>query len=1065
MEPLEIEEAFIKLKPLCDSLITNPNSSNLVKIENALGNVSEKIVRNFFEYISFPLVTHLTKNVREQSVRTMQKLITIAKISKIEHLNRIHSCLLTQICDPKRQTLLIEGNEELKEAVIVCAKTLVDCCHTEVIEAFYSRLAESPAPTIGQHWIMLSLAIAKHERSRSLKIEAIRTLMTLCQVDDESDRSDAILQDQAADVIMFMLPGTLAILQETMTGSDVQSHMITVMALRAWSRIIALMTKDKMEEEEEVNGDNEMLFNNLMQLKDRNEESRIDENDEKELTKHLGSKTRNKGWLYACAIKLNRSFRRLEALSKHPNWKVRFELVEAIRLLLTTCSRNMKPNVMLLTDYLISLSEDESVEVRENAKRSLEAVNVNFDKIDDRPLAELLEENFYDLLTKLPTIIRRSNDADQLSCLNRIAGYLRLLGDQRLHRLMMSVAHVRRLIIALVHVSEIDYADVSILETVNANDLDDSSIVCSGSRSRWKRYRFIDSDACESKVREICRCLAESGDIQILADNITRLLADMPGYTNELILLLNWIVDAPPRDTTRLQVYEDIVDLYVNPDFWYPSVEVDRDVPLRVAQRNVTLCCLLSEGLGMISLNLDRNYERFLLKTLYLVVERAGNKNGLISLVASRTLEMIAKSQHCLSTSDLFNTNMDYLSYNVRIKLRRVHLNPGCLDVIRVLIRHSTIDALSCLREIVEDCSSHSNKNLYRRNSYAFLKVFHVFAACVKDMLAVKGGETIGIEKRADDDDDEENRCSKIVQDVLEYVEAKQVDDRIEEEVEDTECEPQHEEREEEEEEEEEEEQQQQQEEKEKKVEPPFHVTMIEQIARHCLHFVSSKNVDERLIAMSTLQDSLEIMAHWEDELLPIVHSLWHPLVDRFNENDLLIINRAWQLLNTIGDTAKDFIRSRMLKQVWPPLTKFLKDAAKESHMKTTESMYRFTQMYKLQKELLSSFAKLTRNLRLRERETWDVLSVAEPYLNKHQNPVLQDCCVQLYKDIADYNGDIVFVKCLSIFHSKIAKIPTDATLCTKDLIMESSENISRNEYSKNVRTLIKYVQERRFRS
>lgn len=1022
MEPLEIELAFTKLKPLCDTFLTNPTLDVLTEIDNALGSFSERTLKSLFQYIQFSLVTNLADGklnytVMEQLVRTLQKLITIAKVSSYDLFFNILIQLLFKIRDPNQDWLctemrMIKGNEEFKEAVVVCVKALINSSSFDVQEEFYSFTWKENKPNLLCMWILCLLAIIKHERSRSLKIEAIKTLMALCQVDDESKYGNT-LQDQVANIVMFPLPGILARLQETMMESDVQNHKITVTALTASSRIIALVMKDKVEKKDD---DNETLLNNLMRFNDRNE--LINKNDEEELRRHLKSRTRTKGWLYACAVKLNGYFQRLEELLKHPHWKVRSQLVDAIHLLVTKCSRNLEPSAMILIEHLISLSEDELAEVREKAKQSLDAVNANFSTDKMRPLVELLEENFYNLLTKLPTIVRRSDDADQLSCLNRIAGYLRLLGDQRLRRLMMSVAHVRRLIFALVHVSEIDYADVSVLQTVNANDVDNPSIV-RGSRS-WKRYKFINSDACESKVREICRRLAESGDMQILVDNITHLLTHMPGYTNELILLLNWIIDVPCRDSAQLQVYEDVVDFYVNPDFWYPPIDVDKDLSLRVAQRNVTRCCLLSEGLGIMSLSLDRNYERFLLKTLYLVVERAGSKNDLINLVASQTLEMIAKSQHCLSASDLFTANMDYLSYNVRIKLRRVHLNPGCLDVIRVLIKHSTIDALSCLREIVEDCLARSDKNLYRRNSYAFLNVFHVFATCVKSMLAAERG-TVN-----EKDDHQEDPSSKIIKDVLEYVEAKRVDDLIEEEAtpqnncaEETDREEQC-----------------TKWEEEKKVEAPFHVKMIEQIARHCLHFVSSKDVETSLIAMSTLRESLEIMAQWENELLPVVHSLWHPLVDRFNDENCLIINRAWQLLNTIGDTAKDFIRSRMLQQVWPPLAKFLKNAAKESYKKGNASAYRFTQMYKLQKELLSSSARLVKNLCLRERETWDILSIAEPYLNKYQNPVLQGCCVQLYKDIADYNGDIVFVKCLGIFHSRIANIPSDATLRMKDLMV-----------------------------
>lgn len=72
-------------------------------------------------------------------------------------------------------------------------------------------------------------------------------------------------------------------------------------------------------------------------------------------------------------------------------------------------NRNMKPNVMLLIEYLISLSEDESVEVREEAEKALNTINASYMQSENmRPLVELLEETFYGLLTKLPRIIRRS---------------------------------------------------------------------------------------------------------------------------------------------------------------------------------------------------------------------------------------------------------------------------------------------------------------------------------------------------------------------------------------------------------------------------------------------------------------------------------------------------------------------------------------------------------------------------------------------------------------------------------------------------------------------------------
>lgn len=87
--------------------------------------------------------------------------------------------------------------------------------------------------------------------------------------------------------------------------------------------------------------------------------------------------------------------------------------------------------------------------------------------------------------------------------------------------------------------------------------------------------------------------------------------------------MLNILV--PIKDLSILPIYEEIVEFYINPEFWYPPIETNKDIPLRVAQGNVVQCCLLLEGLGLIATNLKRNYDKLLLKTLYIIIERAGD--------------------------------------------------------------------------------------------------------------------------------------------------------------------------------------------------------------------------------------------------------------------------------------------------------------------------------------------------------------------------------------------------------------------------------------------------------
>ncbi|XP_078041858.1 telo2 interacting protein 1 isoform X2 [Augochlora pura] len=1023
----------------------NPNVNNARNVAIALTNISDKVIQDLLEYILFPLITHLPneslrRDVKEELVKTMQTILSRAKISKLEYFNNLYSCLLIQIYDPTQPNMVILGHEELKDAVLSCIKTLIQSCFTEVIESLYVR---KNASKLGQG-ILLSITIGRAEKSNSLRLKAVETVMALCQVDDQSDRSDIILQDQVAEIIMLFLPGIASGLQEIAIGSEIQGHKLTMLALRAWGRVISLIMKDKLVDD---TPSLDTLMKPHIDMFTNSSKSLPQIISKSEIQKHLESTVRSKEWFNASATKLNVLVQQLDVLTKHPHWKVRKELIATISLLLATCPRNMKPNVMLLIEYLISLSEDEFPEIQDEAEKALNVISVSYmQNRNMKPLVELLEESFYNLLTKLPRIIRRFDDSDQLSCLNQIAGYLKLLGEQRLPYIMMSSSHIRRLLLALVYVSEIDCSNISLLQIANVKDLEDPAYYY-GSHL-WRRFKFIQNNSCEEKVIVLCQYLGKFGDLKILVDTICSLIVDIPQHKKELFLLLNWIINVPSKDSSLLSIYNDVINLYITPEHWNPPIECSENTPLGIAQANVVQCCLLLEGFGLIAQNLERNYDRYLLKTLYLIIERAGSKHSLISFVGTQTLEIIAKSQHHDTVADLLRTNVDYFSYHVTVKLRRVERNPSVLDVIGIVMKYSTIDVLPCLKEIVEDVFLQLNNSFQKKNSLAFLKVFFTFSLCIKK-LTVPQRSTI-MKKQSEKP---ETKSDKIIQSLSEYCETKkEIIEEIEESPSNTNLDENILEQ-------ENDQDNMTAEDEEGDQNLPPYIKMIKDVMQHCLHFLSSKDVDKSLLALSTLQEGLEILAEWENQLLPVVHLLWHPLVDRFQDENVLIINRAWQLLNVLGHVSKDFIKFRTLKQVLPALSKFLNVSAKESYNKSTENIYKFTQTYKLQKELLSTLGATVKNLNFLEKDTWNVLSIAEPYLNKHQHPMLQSCCIQLYKEIADYNGDIVLMKCLSVFNSKISKIPSDETFNMKILMM--TEKISTNEYYKNVQMIIKYIEEK----
>ena len=53
-----------------------------------------------------------------------------------------------------------------------------------------------------------------------------------------------------------------------------------------------------------------------------------------------------------------------------------------------------------------------------------------------------------------------------------------------------------------------------------------------------------------------------------------------------------------------------------------------------------------------------------------------------------------------------------------------------------------------------------------------------------------------------------------------------------------------------------------------------------------CVHFLSSKSVWLRLLVLDTIKTGIQAISQSEDQLLPIIHRIWPPLVKRFTDDE-----------------------------------------------------------------------------------------------------------------------------------------------------------------------------------
>lgn len=201
-----------------------------------------------------------------------------------------------------------------------------------------------------------------------------------------------------------------------------------------------------------------------------------------------------------------------------------------------------------------------------------------------------------------------------------------------------------------------------------------------------------------------------------------------------------------------------------------------------------------------------------------------------------------------------------------------------------------------------------------------------------------------------------------------------------------------------------------------KKAEPPTHVKLTVSMLKKTLNHLPAKDKSTKLLALDILRNGLEIIRDFEDELLPVVHLIWSPLTQRFQESEPLIVNLSFHLLETLARLSKDFIRSRTSKYVYytnitlayipfltiydlffsvfrdvlPAILEALSKLAKESYLKDKGAVYRCSQSYKLQETILNNLGRILNYLDSLEADFVKSALIVANYLSNKQPQPLQ---------------------------------------------------------------------------
>ncbi|XP_072136965.1 TELO2-interacting protein 1 homolog isoform X1 [Mobula birostris] len=1070
------KEAFNVLRPICVKITKEQTISNIQCLQSKLQNVGDAALQDLQEYVLFPLRFSLKTPGPKQDrllqsiVECINFIISRTCVRSQQLLHELFSELSLSLSSPGNHGKLAKTSEELKLSAIQGLDALLHSAYGDIVLSLYEP---NMLPVLG-YVISVLLSIAEHEKSRQLQIHALKCLLTLslqCNCSDTHcsfDNSDLI---RVGDTFASFLPGVTLGMTRIISGDVKQGYLVTTHAIRIWYKVVCIVMA------------NEQLSN--VELG-------------KKLTCTKESKhaelviCRKPEWVKSTASKLDVLLQKLcSCAAGHPHWKVRLELVELLHHLLSQCNKSLKESISHLLEVLIRLVGDERLEVQTRCSEVLKHVSVQCVMCDNRDFVDVLSENLHAFATALPRLMRTHDDQNKVASLNLLLGYLRLLGS-KVNIVLNSTVHLRRLSKALMQILELDVTDVRIVEerqsTSEAANLQESAR-CSSSMgylqafakpaTQRKYFKYFNEGHIFTLLLQVCRLLGYYGNLYLLVDHFMELYHESVMYRKQAALVINELLlggagldvsvlheRGTPVSTDDLKAtITSVVEEYTSMDNWHlvTSLESEYQVGLHKnhAKRqvfaegiqssfqystltvhsmnsNIWQICIQLEGIGYFARVLKKEFRLLLMTTLYPVLEKFGAETVLVSQMARSTLVDICQSCGYNSFQELINQNSDYLVNTISLNLRRIAQHPHTTRVINVMFSYLDASFLPLVDDVVQDVLL-SLDHYHNENAQLIFTVLHSLLTAIACWFPLTDSDQkVGQfhEVCRSGTTAEEIQCffqeyrnlKRLAEGDIEGIDLDQTECEIP-----SQAEPNvsydH---------------------PDVKKELPAHIQITKDVMERCIHLLSDKSIKLRLKILDVLELCVIVLQNNLNELLPMVHRAWSPLVQRLTNDEALVVLRAFKVLCTLADICGDFLRSRVSKDVLPKVTKTLVSQALVSVK--AGPIYSHTLAYKLQLAVLQGLGKLCEKLELSEVDLDTVASSCLSYLSSRQPIKLQEAACSVFSHLSKVDPDAIWL-ILNELYCPDAYNPPHTSLPP---IRLSGMGKPRNEFTDNVIRLLK---------
>lgn len=599
----EGSSAFVKLKPFCMRLIKDQSRENVVALRRALEQLENDSLQNLHEYVLFPLTLVLQNAKRAEAlvIETIEcicDMLPEVRVSSWKVFSDLFLRLLVVVSSVKDGLKVSSTSEEVKLAFAKGLRSLLESADASIL----TQMLDIEFRLCLGHAVTILLSLAEKERNRTLQVSAMQCLEKLACHGLRGSSCDEHMHLCSGNAFAGFLPGISIALTHVILNTENRSQKTAAVALNTWACVM-----------EEVLSDQHLqYYKQKVALQEADQ-------DLSGAASRVPRIQRTDDWVKSTAEKLSILVHRVCPCLASCEPKTKMAALDWARVSLISCKRSLGTLASPLLQLTLTLSSDDDQEVAAKSSSLLDEVAEQMAH-DASSLIEILEEDFYRALGKCPHVIWTGSDAEKLSLVKLLSGYLTIFRT-KVAKILVSTSVCQRLLNVLFLLTEFETGSMNLLAEQPAS-LDFSDATEYGLKSYHRQFKHFADVRIFKEFATVCRLLGCYGDVMLLTDVLHQKIQESATQRKQAILVLNNVLLAfrdrksdisESDETDRMSYLRSLLEYYISAEMWnlplHGETEFDGSAETRLAifsidkvNSNVLQNCLLLEGVATIAL-------------------------------------------------------------------------------------------------------------------------------------------------------------------------------------------------------------------------------------------------------------------------------------------------------------------------------------------------------------------------------------------------------------------------------------------------------------------------------